>query len=139
MELCLDDIDEVLNEITQGWHFDTVSNQMAFNLNHPYATLKGDQRTFSVLCDIANSINHDIQFTFECPSLFDNQKLPILDLYVWIDNCQVKHSFYKKAISSNYTIMKRSAISNSIKRNSLFQEGLRRVKNCRDGINDVHI
>ena len=135
----VDDIDEVLHEITEGWFYDIASDKMVFDLEHPYSDLKGDQRTLSILCDIANQINQNIQFTFECPSLFENEKLPILDLFVWIDNCQVKHSFYKKPISSNYTILKRSAISNSIKRNAIFQEGLRRVKNCSDGINDIHI
>ena len=102
----VDDIDEVLNEISEGWVYDIASDQMVFNLNHPYSTLNGDERTFSILCDIANQINKDIQFTFECPSMFENRKLPILDLFVWIDNSQIKHSFYKKAISSGYTIMK---------------------------------
>ena len=38
-----------------------------------------------------------------------------------------------------FTIMKRSAISTAIKKNTILQEGLRRVKNCDDTFNNVHL
>ena len=39
---------------------------------------------------------------------------------------QVLWTFYKKPVSSEFTILKRSAVSGSIKRDTIFQEALRR-------------
>ena len=41
----------------------------------------------------------------------------------------MKHTFYKKPIASPFTIMKRSAISDRIKKSTIFQEALRRLLN----------
>ena len=40
---------------------------------------------------------------------------------------QIMHSFYKKPVSSCYTILKKSAVSEKVKKNTLFQESLRRI------------
>ena len=54
---------------------------------------------------------------------------PILDMQFWIEDKIVMYSFYKKACASPFTIMKRSAIGESTKRTSIFQEGIRRLTN----------
>ena len=80
-----------------------------------------------VLAAVANSIDRNIQFTWDVPSLNDDGKLPILDVKVWVDQGAVRHTFYKKECSSIITIHQRSAISAREKRNTLFQEGVRRL------------
>ena len=40
------------------------------------------------------------------------------------------HEFYKKDVASDYTILNRSAMPWSMKRSTLFNEGIRRLKNC---------
>ena len=40
---------------------------------------------------------------------------------------RVSHSFYKKPVASKYTIMKRSAVSEKIKKDPIFQETIRRL------------
>ena len=63
-----------------------------------------------------------------------NGWLPVLDLEIFVVNNRVEFSFYKKPIASPFTIMFKSALSKQTKRNSLFQEGLRRLRNCSEGI-----
>ena len=42
---------------------------------------------------------------------------------------QIRHQFYKKEIASKYLIHAKSALNNRTKRDTLFQEGLRRLRN----------
>ena len=57
--------------------------------------------------------------------------MAVLDLEMWVDVSdpvpKVVYSFYKKKIASVYTVMKRSAVSEKIKKDTLFQETLRRL------------
>ena len=48
-----------------------------------------------------------------------------------IENKKVDWSFYKKPVDSELVILSRSALSNRIKKASLSQEGLRRLRNTR--------
>ena len=57
--------------------------------------------------------------------------MPILDNKVRIDSKKVDWSFYKKPVDSELFILNRSALSNRIKKASLSQEGLRRLRNTR--------
>ena len=54
--------------------------------------------------------------------------MPCLDIQVWVEKGEILHEFYSKPMSSPYTIMFNSAISGNIKRNTILQEGLRRIK-----------
>ena len=56
-------------------------------------------------------------------------KLPVLDLKVWIKDNIVCHSFYSKPMASPFAIMYKSALPAKQKRESLLQEGLRRLRN----------
>ena len=44
------------------------------------------------------------------------------------------HTFYKKKMASRYTVLKRSALSNKLKRSTLLQEALRRIENIFRGL-----
>ena len=108
-------------------------NRQTNSLEHdPTNTLPHDQTTMSILSSIANQIEDNLQTTFDCPSIHADLRMPVLDLKVWINKQtgHVSHVFYKKPVSHPLTIMQRSAISSSIKRSTLFQEGLRRLNNC---------
>ena len=58
--------------------------------------------------------------------------MPVLDLKVWVTDLgqgpQLVHSFYKKSVASPFTILERSAMARSVKRNTIYQEALRRLK-----------
>ena len=85
------------------------------------------------MADIANAINENIQVTHDSPEMNSDGMMPVLDLKLWIHFCnhypQVAHTFFRKPIASPYTILKRSAIAEGTKKNTLFQEVLRRLYN----------
>ena len=125
----VDDITIVLKAIGPGWHYCSLEDRIKFDRDGPYCDLEKDQRTMSILRDIGNSIDMNIQLTFDCPSLNTDHRLPILDIKVWMEDHKLRHTFYRKECSSNLTIMKRSAIGKNVKRTSLFEEGMRRLRN----------
>ena len=66
-------------------------------------------------------------------------KLPILDIKVWVEEGRIRHSFYRKEVASNRVIMERSAVSRRTKRDTLFQEGLRRLRNMDRGSTEEEV
>ena len=58
----------------------------------------------------------------------------MLDLALFMEGNQVRHSFYAKPMSSPFQVMYNSALSPKTKRSSLLQEGLRRFRNMGIGI-----
>ena len=65
------------------------------------------------------------------PENNDDGRMPVLDLKVWIDKSQeiprISYSFYKKKVASKFTILKRLAVSENVKKSTLLQEGIRRL------------
>ena len=110
--------------IRPGWYWD---GELRYDANHPTKDLPGDQRTMEILVAIANTVDKNLTFTVDYPSRNSNGRVPILDVEVWAENNTVRHSFYKKKMASHLTIMERSAVPAQTKRNTLFQEGIRRL------------
>ena len=123
----VDDITIAMPEINIGWYYDTLTNKMCYDPQHPYGAISPTVGTYTIVGDIVNSIDKDIQVTFDCPELNSNGKVPVLDIEMWMEGNLISHVFYRKPIASKYLIMQRSAMSKSTKRNTLFQEGLKRV------------
>ena len=96
--------------------------------------MSDSERTARCIADIANSIDKGIQVTLDLPEMNSDGRLPVLDLKIWIQDNQVVHSFYKKKVSSPFTILKRSAIAYSVKRSTIFQETIRRISHISDGL-----
>ena len=71
-----------------------------------------------------------IDITVDCPSLHENQKLPILDLNVWMESNTVMFEFYRKSVANRNVLNSRSAFPVSTQRCILVEEGLRRLRNC---------
>ena len=90
---------------------------------------QANQHTLNILLKIANMPDRDIQLTMDVPSLNEGGKLPVLDLNVWIKDNIVHHSVYSKPMASPLAIMYKSALPAKQKRESLLQEGLRRLRN----------
>ena len=64
--------------------------------NHvgPYFSMK-------VFSDIANSLDSDIQFTIETPSMSPDRKLACLDLKIWLDDeDQIMFQFNSKPMAN---------------------------------------
>ena len=48
------------------------------------------------------------------------------------NNNVIYHTFYKKDVSSKYTVLKRSALSETVKKDTCFMEAIRRILNISD-------
>jgi hypothetical protein len=132
----IDDITVVVNVIMKGWTYDITEDKMVFREESEDEIDDDEVRTFNILQSVANSLCPEIQMTVDIPGSHSNNRLPVLDLNLWLSvdtesgTQYLNHAFYKKKVASQYTILKRSAISMSTKRSTHFQEALRRMKNC---------
>ena len=84
-------------------------------------------RTSRIVQAIANSLEPDIQLTCDTPNNHLSGRMPVLDLEVWVKDNKVMHSLYSKPVSSKYTILKRTALSDTVKKHTIFQECIRRL------------
>ena len=129
----VDDVTVVLYIINLGWYYCAKSNLMKFDLTKADINEDDESRTMRILKEIADTLNPNVQFTVDHPSNNSDNKMPVLDLKMWIQDTpegpQVMHTFYKKVVSSPFTILKRSAMGAGTKRNTMFQEGWRRINN----------
>ena len=116
----VDDIFVACPPINPGWEYDKVKNKMIYNSSSENIGKNSDERTAEILRDISNTIENDIKFTFDTPSMNDSGKMPVLDLAVCIDNNTVEYTFYKKKIASVYTVMRRSAVTTRCKLDTVF-------------------
>ena len=58
----------------------------------------------------------------------------MLDLSLWVEDNNVRNSFYAKPMASPYAIKYASALSLKTKKSSFLQEGLRRLRNMGPGV-----
>jgi hypothetical protein len=96
-----------------------------------------DLRTFRLLQQIGNDIHPNIQLEVDVPSNYDDEKLPILDLKVWIEEVETEngkelkivHKHYTKPMANKYVIRSDAAMSMKNKRTILTQMCLRVLLN----------
>ena len=131
----VDDVLLLIHSLALGFKYNSRNKKLEYSEEKAEAEKDwpADKRTFAVLRDIANTIDKDIRMKEDVPSAHSDLKLPCLDLKVWISESdeghQVRFAFYKKPMASKFVVLNRSAMSSSCKRNTLFQEGLRRLRN----------
>ena len=90
-----------------------------------------DKHTLKIVTAVGKSIHESTQLEYDCPSLHDDGKMPILDLKVWVNESDIiTREFYAKAVSSKSVIHSSSALPDNVKRTVLSQENLRRLLNC---------
>ena len=61
-----------------------------------------------MLQKIANTIEKDIQMTYDVPENHPDCRMPVLDMKIWVKDNVIYRTFYKKDVSSRYTVLKRS-------------------------------
>ena len=123
----------IVSEVIQpGVRYDSKKSILRFNADLvPEDEAKSDDiRTFEVLRSIADSIDSDIQWEEDVPTNHASNKLPCLDMELWMVDSQVMFQFYSKPMASKSLIHFKSALSSQIKRSSIFSEGMRRLLNC---------
>jgi hypothetical protein len=96
---------------------------------------KSDSKvTMEIVQTIANSINPMIKLTVETPCNFKNQKIPVLDVTVKVneeENNRIDFEFFEKPTKNPRVILADSALSFTKKRTILTQECLRRLRNTK--------
>ena len=93
--------------------------------------IPADERTAKLLTEIGNSISNFIKLTADYPSKHENGFMPLLDIQVRVVDNQVDYKFYSKPMSNPYVILANSALPEQMKRNSLVQEAIRRLRNTK--------
>ena len=99
-----------------------------------------DTRTMREVSKMADSICPVLQTTFDCPSLQESGKMPLLNLQVWVERVEkeeegrreweVLWEYYRKPCSSRTVMLARSAMSDRTKRSALTQEAIQILRNC---------
>ena len=134
MKCYVDDVNWALPPIKPGMRYqDGAIHQREDLVNHDTGIME-DLRTMLLLKDIGNDIHPSIQIEVDCPSKHADNRMPILDLKVWVDKTEerskIMHEHYSKDVSSKMVISAKSALSMNTKRTVLTQEALRVLLNC---------
>ena len=91
--------------------------------------IPADQRTAKIFQSVANSICDFMQVTFDCPSLHESGFMPLLDIQVCMKNRnKILYKFYKKPIATKKVILSNSALPKNVKRASLTEGAIRRLR-----------
>ena len=99
----VDDMVVLMRAIGKGWTFDRKKNILTYSLTQAKkdCNLTPTQKTTSVLMEIANKINNNIQVTSDSPEDNVDSRMPVLDLKVWIQHIngipQIVHTFFQEA------------------------------------------
>ena len=93
------------------------------------------RKTFRELVKIADSIYKCVQFTSECPYSHEEDKVPVLDLQLFVgDEGTILHEFYEKPVTCPFVIPEKSANSKRMKVAVMVEEGVRRLRNYSRGL-----
>ena len=146
----VDDTALVSTTIERGWRYAKCEGKMVWSQDWADEDfdVASDVRTAKVMVEVANSLDEDIQMTFDCPSLNDDGRMPVLDLKMWMDNKDgvknIMYSFYEKPMAAKVTVMKESALSWRVKKMAPSGEVCRRFLNCsqdmvQEGEAEIHV
>ena len=75
--------------LRHGWLYNVEKKSMVYDPTTP--EIPGDQRLMEALRAIADEVDPNIKFTYDCPSLNSNGKVPVLDLQLWTEGGRTKN------------------------------------------------
>ena len=141
-ERYVDDINIMLKKVTPGARYvdgRLVITKESIDIDQGK---KDDEITFEFIKTVGNSIHRSIQLEVDVPSNYEDGKLPILDLKVWIGQVEnnvykVIHEHYTKEIASKYVIDQKSAMSMQQKRPILTQMCLKVLLNNSEYLDEI--
>ena len=91
----------------------------------------GGNRTALVITSIADSLENNIKVITNHLGMNNDKRMSVLDMKIWVVRFTgapvITHNFYKKPVASKFTIMKRSAVADKVKKDNIFHESLRRL------------
>ena len=100
-----------------------------------YSEKASDAHAMELLRLLGNDIHPSIQLECEYPSMHGDNKLPLLDVKMWVTTLegkgtQLMHEYYQKKVASRSVVHARSSLPWSTKRTVLTQEVLRILLRC---------
>ncbi|KAL8613584.1 hypothetical protein ACOMHN_022003 [Nucella lapillus] len=118
-------------------------------MDHNPPETRDDVSYVSIVQEVGNGIHPSIQLEMDCPSLHNDQKLPLLDIKVWIEKqpegengegcdegkegkgqSQIMHEYYYKEVATRAVVDARSAMPWRDKRTVITQDILRVLLRC---------
>ena len=134
----IDDVNELLRALPAGTRWNAETKEMEIQEDQVENDLQvpADVRTMEQIVKMGSSISEMIQLTGECPSRSPGEKMPVLDLAVWIEKDKdgdntVWWQHYRKPVTNLLFILEKSAMPLKVKRTTLSQEVIRVLRNCR--------
>ena len=104
-----------------GMHYNSETNMLEYNKEQADADSKENlsptEKTSRVIVEILNSIEPDLDFTVEITKNIHNDRLPTLDMEMWLENMEnkaarvVKYNFFWKPMSTPFVVMENNALS----------------------------
>ena len=96
--------------------------------------LPPDKRTMKLIQSVSSHIHPSIRLTIDYPSNHTNEKVPMLDVNMWIKETEegrkLVYEHYEKEMTSKAVIHAKSAVSTQTKKTVLTQEVLRILLHC---------
>ena len=134
----IDDQNVLIEILQKGEKFDPDEGEIVRG-DPANDNMSDEERTFTAVREIGNSISDMIQLTVDYPSNNSNGRVPILDLECWVIRDEngfqkILYSFYEKPMKSSFVMMRASAVSDSTKRSALTQEAVRRFRNTHEDV-----
>ena len=133
-ERYVDDTNLVVKKTEVGARYDGEKITITAETKQDDEGIPDDKRTMILLQSVASHIHPSIKLTIDYPSNHEDNKVPMLDLKLWIqefqDGIKIMYEHYEKDIVSKAVLNAKSAMSTGTKRTILTQEMLRIITHC---------
>ena len=133
-ERYIDDTNMVTKRTAKGARYNGINIVVTEETQHEDEGLPDDERTMKLLQSVANSVHPSIRMTIDYPSRYEEGKVPMLDVKMWItgegEERRIQYEHYEKEMVTKAVIHASSAIPYKVKRTVLTQEMLRRMLHC---------
>ena len=132
----IDDIRDILRAIRRGvvWNGKQLVIDEQQKVEDERRNVTPTKKTSEVLNSIMNYVHKNLHFTMEINEDFPNNRLPTLDMEIWIENSRIMYKFWEKPMAAKTVIHRESALSENSKIASLSQEVMRRMKNTSEDV-----
>ena len=98
LKIYVDDVNGVFDNIERGIEYKEGKLSFSSEKAEHDKELAEDEVTMKVIQNIANDIDDMVVMTIDMPSKYDNKKVPMLDVQVWLnenDAGKIFYSFYE--------------------------------------------
>ena len=133
-ERYVDDIDIIMKRTEKGQRYENRTLIQSEQTRKEDEGIRDDERTMKIFKIIGESIHTSIKLEIDYPSKRNDEKIPILDLKLWIseteDGTKILYEHYEKEIASKAVINAKSSMPMQTKRTVLTQEILRILTHC---------